>query len=138
MPLTAAAVGTLKPPQMGNATGLFNLMRNLGGSVGISMATTLIARKAQVHQAMLVSHITPYDAPARQWMEATRAALTPKVGAVAAAQQSMAALYATVVKQATLLAFVDTFRLLAALCLLAIPTVLLLKRTAVKGPISAH
>src|SRR2546427_375612 len=52
VPLTAAAVGTLEPRQMGNATGLFNLMRNLGGSVGISMATTLIARKAQGHQAI--------------------------------------------------------------------------------------
>ena len=138
VPLTAAAVGTLEPRQMGNATGLFNLMRNLGGSVGISMATTLIARKAQVHQAMLVAHVTPYDAPARQWLEASQAALAPKVGAAAAAQQSLAALYATVVKQATLLAFVDTFRLLAVLCVLAIPTVLLLKKTEVKGPIAAH
>jgi DHA2 family multidrug resistance protein len=138
VPLTASAVGTLEPRQMGNATGLFNLMRNLGGSIGISMVTTLIARKAQVHQAMLVSHLTPYDPAMRQWMQTSRDALAPKVGAVAAAQQTWAAIYAIVLKQAALLAFVDTFRLLAVLCLAAIPTVLLLKKARVKGPVAAH
>jgi DHA2 family multidrug resistance protein len=138
VPLTAVAMGALKPAQMGNATGLFNLMRNLGGSVGISLVTTLVARKAQVHQAMLVGHMTPYDPAMQQSMQAAQDALAPSLGAVGAAQGMWAQLYATLVKQATLLAFVDTFRLLGLLCLIAIPTVLLLRKVRLQGPIAAH
>jgi DHA2 family multidrug resistance protein len=47
--------------QIGNATGIFSLMRNLGGSFGIAGVTTMLARGAQVHQAAMVSHLTPYD-----------------------------------------------------------------------------
>jgi len=46
---------------MGNAAGIYNLMRNLGGSFGIAAVTTIIARRAQVHQALMVGHMTPYD-----------------------------------------------------------------------------
>ncbi len=61
VPLTTSTMGHLRQDQMGNATGIFNLMRNLGGSFGIAMVTTLLARRAQVHQAIMVAHMTPYD-----------------------------------------------------------------------------
>ena len=56
-PLTTAAVAHLQQAQMGNATGIYNLMRNLGGSFGIAMVSTLIVRRAQVHQALMVGHL---------------------------------------------------------------------------------
>ncbi len=61
VPLNTLALGALKPEQIGNASGIFNLMRNVGGSVGISMVTTLLARTAQTHQTTLVADLTPYD-----------------------------------------------------------------------------
>jgi len=61
VPLSTTTLGRLRNEQMGNATGIYNLMRNIGGSVGISLVTTLLARAAQVHQNVLVQHLTPYD-----------------------------------------------------------------------------
>ncbi|MDE3068431.1 MAG: hypothetical protein KGJ60_12905 [Verrucomicrobiota bacterium] len=61
VPLNTLALGALKPEQIGIASGIFNLMRNVGGSVGISMVTTLVARTAQEHQTTLVVDLTPYD-----------------------------------------------------------------------------
>src|SRR5947209_13260617 len=60
VPLSTTTLGRLRNQQMGNATGIYNLMRNIGGSVGISLVTTLLARAAQVHQNVLVQHLTPY------------------------------------------------------------------------------
>ncbi|HKP11421.1 MAG TPA: DHA2 family efflux MFS transporter permease subunit [Blastocatellia bacterium] len=138
VPLSTTAVGTLRNEEMGNATGLYNLMRNIGGSIGISAVTTMLARGAQTHQVPLTSHLTPYDATFQQQLQAMTAKLAPQVGQVAAQAKAMAMMYGTVVKQAMLLAFVDEFRLLGLLCLLCIPTVLLLKRAKSRGPVVAH
>ena len=61
VPLTTATMSQLRQPQIGNATGLYNLMRNLGGSIGIAFVTTMLARGAQAHQALMVGHLTPTD-----------------------------------------------------------------------------
>ncbi|HSB42903.1 MAG TPA: EmrB/QacA family drug resistance transporter, partial [Methylomirabilota bacterium] len=114
------------------------LMRNLGGSVGISLVTTLLSRRAQVHQNALVGKLTPYDPVYRQRLEALRQALTPKVGPSAAAEQALAILYRTLVSQATLLAFVDNFRLLTVLALCSIPLAMLLKRARARPAPGAH
>jgi len=60
VPLTTMAMGTLPNEQMGNASGVFNLMRNTGGSIGIAAMTTMLSRGSQVHQAALVHNINPY------------------------------------------------------------------------------
>ncbi|HEX3176268.1 MAG TPA: DHA2 family efflux MFS transporter permease subunit [Methylomirabilota bacterium] len=139
VPLTASTTGTLPKEQIGNATGIFNLMRNVGGSVGISLVTTILARHAQQHQALLTRHITPYDPAAAQWLAQAEQALAPTVGAAAAADAARAALYNVVLKQSMLLAFVDVFRLLAVLVLCCIPIVWLFRRTrAPQGPVAAH
>jgi MFS transporter, DHA2 family, multidrug resistance protein len=130
--------GTLRREQIGGATGIYNLMRNLGGSVGISVATTLLARRAQVHQNVLVARMTPYDPMYQQKLEGLRRALTPKVGPYAAAQQAVGILYETLVAQATLLAFVDNFRLITVLAVCSMPLVLLLKRVRARAAPGAH
>src|SRR6266851_1369050 len=136
--LSTMSFSTLRREQMGGATGIYNLMRNLGGSVGISMATTLLARRAQVHQNILVAKMTPYDPVFQQRLEALRQVLTPKVGASAAAQQALGILYKTLVAQATLLAFVDNFRLITVLAICSIPLALLLKRVRARPAPGAH
>ena len=137
--LSTMAFSTLRREQMGGATGIYNLMRNLGGSVGISMAATLLTRRAQVHQNVLVARMTPYDPAYQQRLEAIRRSLTPKVGPAVAAQQALGILYKTVVAQATLLAFVDNFRLITVLALCSMPLAMLLRRARGRPPASgAH
>ena len=76
-PLTTAAMGYLRQDQMANATGIYNLMRNLGGSFGIALVSTIIVRRAQVHQALMVGHLTPYDPAYMEQLAAATQALTP-------------------------------------------------------------
>ena len=61
VPINTLAYSYLPKEKNNDASGLVNLARNIGGSVGIAFATTLIARRAQFHQTVLSSHITPYD-----------------------------------------------------------------------------
>ncbi len=136
--LSTMAFSTLRREQMGGATGIYNLMRNLGGSVGISMAATLLTRRAQVHQNILVARMTPYDPAYQQRLEAIRRSLTPKVGPTAAAQQALGILYKTLVAQATLLAFVDNFRLITVLAVCSMPLALLLRRARARAAPGAH
>jgi DHA2 family multidrug resistance protein len=135
VPLTTMALGTLTNQQMGNASGVFNLMRNTGGSVGIAIVTTMLARGAQTHQAMMVAHLTPYDPAFQQRMGQLAARGMPGV----ATQQAYAGIYGTLVRQATLLSYIDIFRVLAFLCLLCVPATLLFERVKKKaGPVAMH
>ena len=128
VPLTTTAMGTLGREQMGQGTGIFNLMRNIGASVGIATVTTLLTRGAQAHQARLVSHLTPYDPIYQRWLADARARLAPQVGSGNAESAALALLYRTLVKQATLLSFLDCFRMLAAMSLACLPLILLFRR----------
>lgn len=119
VPLTILATGTLTNEQIGNAMGIFNLMRNLGGSFGIAGVTTVLARGAQVHQAMLLSHLTPYDAAFQQRLRELTSGLEAHSDPVTATQTAYGMIYQSVLEQANLLSYLDAFRLLAFLCLLA-------------------
>jgi len=131
VPLTTMALGTLTNEQMGNASGVFNLMRNTGGSLGIATVTTLLARGAQVHQAAMVSHLTPYDPAFQQRLK--------QMGSVMTQPQAYAGLYGTLVRQATVLSYIDVFRLLAFLCLICVPATLLFERVKAKpGSVPMH
>jgi DHA2 family multidrug resistance protein len=128
VPLTTSTMGHLKQYQMGNATGIFNLMRNLGGSFGIAMVTTLIARRAQVHQALMVGHLTPYDPAYTQALAAAQHALTPGSGTWLAHERALGLVYNSLLQQSSLWAFVENFRLFGLLCLVCLPLILLFKR----------
>ena len=128
VPLTIMAIGTLTNEQIGNATGIFNLMRNIGGSFGIAAVTTMLARGAQVHQAAMVHNLTPYDPAFQQRLQELGAAFAARGNPMTAAQQAYGAVYNTLVGQATLLAYIDNFRLLAFLCLLCVPAALLFRK----------
>ena len=122
VPLTVLATGTLSNEQLGNATGIFNLMRNVGGGFGIAAVTTMLARGAQVHQAMMVWHLTPYDPEFQQ-------RVTQLMGAIGSTSaQAYGAIYQTLVRQASVLAYIDNFHLLAFMCLLCTPAALLFKK----------
>ncbi len=127
VPLTTMAMGTLANEQMGNASGVFNLMRNTGGSLGIAAVTTMLTRGAQIHQAAMVSHLTPYDPAFQERMHQLGGGLGASGAAGAPSSQVYGIIYGTLVRQATLLSYIDNFRLLAFLCLLCVPAAFLFK-----------
>ncbi len=127
-PLTTAAMGYLRQDQMANATGIYNLMRNLGGSFGIAMVSTLIVRRAQVHQALMVGHLTPFDPVYMERLAMATKALTPQSGPVLAHAQAQGLIYGSMLNQASLWAFVENFRLFGFLCLTCMPLILLFRK----------
>ena len=139
VPLTTSAMGHLRQEQMGNASGIYNLMRNLGGSFGIAMVGTFLDRRAQVHQALMVGHMTPYDPAYVQRLNAAQAMFSRHADPVTAHGQALHMLYAELQRQAGLWSFVEDFRLFGVLCLVCLPLVLLFKRVR-RGtqPTAAH
>ena len=133
VPVMTLAVSTLKPEQMGNATGLFNLVRNVGGSIGISVAVTHLVRSAQAHQNILVGHLTPYDPAYQGVMAKLQAAFAQIAGGPQAQPMAHGAIYGILLQQANLLAFVDTYRWMALAALLCVPGVLLMKKAIAHG-----
>lgn len=124
VPLSTLTLATIQRHKLVNATAAYGMLRNLGGSVGISVVTTLLARRSQVHQATLVSHITAWDPETHDRL--TRWAshfATHGSDAFTAERQAVAMLYRETVAQAQLLAYADDFWLLAVM-FAAVPLIL--------------
>jgi len=138
VPLMTLAVGTLRNEQMGNATGLFNLVRNVGGSIGISVAVTHLVRSAQRNQNLLVAHLTPYDPAYQQQLAGLQAAFTPISGAPQAHQMAHGAIYGILLQQSNLLAFVDTYRWMAVAVVLCVPGALLMRKVIARKGLAMH
>lgn len=138
VPLSAVAMGMLAREEMGNASGIFNLMRNIGGSAGISAVTTILDRQSQVHQSEMVSQLAPGSPAFQIRSNELQHAFGQFYPASEALQKAHGTIYNELVRQSTLLAFIDNFRLLAGLSLLCVGAVLLLKRVKAKGPVAPH
>ncbi|MBV9008259.1 MAG: DHA2 family efflux MFS transporter permease subunit [Verrucomicrobia bacterium] len=139
VPLTTSTMGTLSQEQIGNATGIFNLMRNLGGSIGIAMITTLVARTAQVNQALLSSHTSRFSPLLQSKLAALQAGLMQHGGSWEALKRAPLIIYGLVQQQAALLSYVQNFRVFAFACILTAPLVLLFRKVRqAGGPIAAH
>ncbi len=134
VPLTTTTMDAIPKEQMGNATSIFNLMRNIGGSTGIAVATTFLERRTQAQINLLGSHVTAYSEPARQMIRGARGALMA-AGAdpVTANQQTYGVVFGGVARQATMLGFLETFRLLGLVFLVLLPFLLLMRRPASRG-----
>src|SRR5207248_186005 len=98
--------------RMGNATSLFNLMRNIGGSVGIAVTGTMLARRQQATTSLLGANVTPYSPAAQTMFERLRAGfMATGADAVTATNRAYAALFGMVQRQATMVSFVSIFQL---------------------------
>jgi DHA2 family multidrug resistance protein len=134
VPLTTITMDPIRKEGMGNATSLFNLMRNIGGSMGIAAATTLLYRHGQAYTSMLGAHVNAYDPQSRGFLEALkRTYMARGADVVTAMERAKAAAFGLVSRQASMLAFVTVFRLLGAIFLLLLP-LLLLMRSPKHGP----
>jgi len=139
IPLTTLTVAGIRKEDMGNATAVYNLLRNIGGSIGIAFVTTMVSRRAQFHQARLVDHLTPYD-PVYNLRSQQAAVLLRQQGTdpSTADHGGLGLLYEGTIRQASMLSFADVFYMLTAMMLVIIPLVLLMKNTKeTKGEVTA-
>ena len=132
VPLSTTAVGTLKNEQIGNATGLYNLLRNVGGSIGISLVNTLLARHAQTHRAEMVQALAPERLPVQIRLGQLHALMAQSVGPVLAQQRAYAIIQNTLSQQSSYWSYVDDFRYMALACFLCVPLVFLVKGVKAK------
>ena len=137
VPLMTVALATISNQQMGNATGLYALVRNLAGSIGIAVAIAMQARGGLRHQAYLAAHLTPYDLPYQSAVQTGQAVLTPAMGAQAE-PGTLGAIYQSLILHSNMLGFVDEYRWLAMVCLLSVPLVLLFKKGDGKREVMMH
>jgi DHA2 family multidrug resistance protein len=134
VPLTTVTMDSIKPERMGNATSLFNLMRNIGGSIGIAATGTLLARRSQAYTSIIGAHVTGYGSETQAMMTQMKAAfIAAGADVVTAAHRAEAAMFGMVQRQATMVAFVSIFQLLAIVFLAMVPLVLLMKRPKSRG-----
>jgi DHA2 family multidrug resistance protein len=136
--MSTTTMGTLRNDQMGNATGIYNLMRNIGASIGIAAMTTFLARGAQIHQAQLMAHVTPYDPAYQHWLDRMTESLTARLGPVDAGQAALGLLQDTVMRQATLLSYLDNFRRISFLALCCIPLAFFFRKGRARRVEGAH
>jgi MFS transporter, DHA2 family, multidrug resistance protein len=130
IPLTTISLSHIRKEEMGNATAVFNLLRNLGGSFGVALSATILARQAQVHQARLTEHLTPFDpAYVLSAQQSARTLLERGIEASQAAQGGMGLIYQRLLREAAMLSFNDVFYLLTVLMLLTVPLVFFMRRT---------
>jgi DHA2 family multidrug resistance protein len=125
IPLTTLTLSHIPREHMTEATSLYNLLRNLGGSVGIAFTTTMLSRRAQFHQTRLVEHLSPFD-PSYQISRDRIGEMLIQKGQPAASSDGL--LYRELIRQSTTLAFTDAFLIICLLILCMLPLVLLMQR----------
>src|SRR5262249_52616142 len=128
-PLQVLALATISLDKLANATAAYNVIRNVGGSIGVALATTLLARRSQGHQAALVAHVNPWDPETAQRLaEWTHHFRTQGADAYTAGRQALALLYRGTVEQAHVLAYIDDFWLIAVTFIAILPLIPLMRR----------
>ena len=134
VPLTTLTMAPIPQAETGYATSLYSVLRNIGSSMGVSFVTTWVARRSQFHQSILVAHVTPERPQVQEFLDQARH-LFMKGGSdwTTATQQAQGKLYTTVKQQASLLSFMEVFRLMGLLFLAAIPLIWLMRRVTEKG-----
>lgn len=125
--ITTLSVATLKHEQMTNATGLQNLIKNIGGAIGMSTVATMISRFGQAHQFSMVGYLNPLNPVFQYKIKAMTAALAKYSHVSLAGAKANYLMYADLLKQSNLWAFMDAFRIFGLLCFLTIPLLFLMK-----------
>jgi DHA2 family multidrug resistance protein len=136
VPINTAAYAFLPRDKNNAASGLMNLARNIGGSVGISLVTTGLARRAQFHQSRLgenLSAANPQFQAMLRGMTSTFSGSGPGAGGSSAQQHAYAMMQANVIRQSTMMAYIDNFWVLGMVIFCLIPCVFLIKKSKPGG-----
>jgi MFS transporter, DHA2 family, multidrug resistance protein len=139
VPINTAAYAFLPRDKNNAASGLMNLARNIGGSVGISVVTTMLDRRTQVHLTNLSSHLSASNAALQARLKALGLlAQAHGAGPPGTSGVPWAIIQGTLTRQATMLAFIDNFWLLGVVILAMVPVVFLMKKSKPGGGIAVH
>jgi len=139
VPLTTVTNDPIPRERMGNATSIFNLMRNVGASIGISMVETMQVRRAQAHVNILGKYVNPANPKAIQTIDGLRALfISQGKDAATATHQAYAAVWGMVQQQAAMLSYNDAFRFLAMMFLLMLPLLFLMRKAKKGKAVMAH
>jgi DHA2 family multidrug resistance protein len=137
VPLTTMAMGRLPRNEIGNAAGIYNLMRNIGGSVGIASMMTCLVRGAQKHQAYLSQNVTPGSSLVRALVHGLQTKLiSGGTDAFTAHRKALGMIYGMTQRQASLLSYIDNFRLLGVLALICCPLPFFFVAVRKKAPVA--
>lgn len=128
IPIITLSFATLRNDQMTNATGLQNLLKNIGGAFGTSIVATLISRGAQKHQFMLIQHLSDTAQPYIERVQTYTGAFINNFDPMTANYMGKGVIYRQLMQQANLCAFIDAFRVFAVAALIIIPLLFLLNK----------
>jgi DHA2 family multidrug resistance protein len=135
VPLSTVTLSTIAREEMGNATGIYSLLRNIGGSVGIAISATLLSRYSQFYQTNLVAHVNPYNPVVQSRIALLKSAtMAHGMDSVAAEKSALAIIYGMVKRQSAMLAYNRIFFIVGLAFLIVIPLLLLLKRPQNQAP----
>ncbi len=138
IPLTTLTLSTVKKEAMGNATGIYNLLRNLGGSFGVAFVTTMLARREQFHQFRLVEHLTPFDRNYQFALDHSSRILQYTGLGPSSQHAGQVLIHKELLRQASMLSFNDVFRAVSMIILCVLPLVLLMRRGKNDAPAGMH
>ena len=138
VPINTMAFTDMPPEASNQVSAMINLMRNVGGSIGISAVTTLVQRRQQVHQYYLVRNTYEYNPRLQHLLSQLTTHFGERTGQIEAMRQSYRAIYNTVQQQASVLAYIDAFMILGAVCLLATGILFFTKKTKPGQASMAH
>lgn len=134
VPINVMAFSFVPPAKTNNATGFINLARNIGASTGISFVTTMLDRRAQFHQSRLTPNLAPTNQAYQAALSHLMHLLTMRgLDAPHAAEMAQRLIYSQVVRQASMLSFVDNFWIMSMICLAVIPLLFLMKSSRGRG-----
>jgi len=129
IPLTTLTLSRIGREGMGNATSIFNLVRNIGGSFGVAIATTILTRRAQFHQARLVDHLTSFDMSYSLGSSKTAQTLQYRgFDPALSGQGGAGAIYEQLLREASMMSFNDVFYILSVMLILTIPLIFFMRR----------
>jgi DHA2 family multidrug resistance protein len=139
VPISTMSYVGIPPEKNNNVSGMTNLARNIGGSVGISLVTTLLAQRGQHHQDTLRARMTFFDPGFQASVNTLTRTLTARgVAAADATQQAYGRLYLTLQGQANTLAYIDVALVFAIVCLAVAPLALAMRKPATGGEVHMH
>jgi len=128
--LTTISVATLDNSKMTNATGIQALLKNIGGAIGMSVVATMISRLGQAHQMSMVGYLNPLNPAFQTKITAMTAALSKYSHVSLASIKANYMMYGELLKQSSLWAFMDAFRIFGLICFLIIPILCFMKPSA--------
>ncbi len=129
IPLTTLTMSEIKKEDMGNASAIYNLLRNLGGSFGVAFVTTMLSRRAQFHQNRLVEHLTPFDRVYQMFSDQSSQVLQYRgFRGPLSEQGGLDIIYRDLLRQASMMSFNEAFRLVSIIMICVLPLVFFMKK----------